>query len=185
MLRIPDQIFSSLIRDLFDARIMGNLYRPHYIERMVAIGLGEGFKLVSADWAGWDIEGPKGLRIEVKQSAARQTWTNRPSLAGKPTTRSFDIASRKGYYSDGGSEWVPKPGRHAHIYILAWHPIADETEADHRDPAQWLFFIVPAKQLPQDQKTISRTVVEKRWSAVRFEQLREMTLNTSKKLLKD
>ena len=39
--------------------------------------------------------------------------------------------------------------------------IADETEADHRDPAQWLFFIVPAKQLPQDQKTISRTVVEK------------------------
>ena len=185
MLRITDQIFSSLIRDLFDVPIMGNLYRPHYVERMVAIGLGEGFKLVSADWAGWDIEGPKGLRIEVKQSAARQTWTDRPSLAGKPTTGSFDIAPRKGYYSDGGSEWVPKPGRHAHIYILAWHPIADETEADHREPAQWLFFIVPANQLPQDQKTISRTVVEKRWSAVRFEQLREMTLNTSKKLLKE
>ena len=116
---------------------------------------------------------------------AAAIWTDRPSLAGKPTTGSFDIAPRKGYFSEGGSEWVPKPGRHAHVYILAWHPIADETEADHRDPAQWLFFIVPAKQLPQDQKTISRTVVEKRWSAVRFEQLRERTLNTSKKLLKD
>lgn len=185
MPRISDQIFSSLIRDLFDLPIMGNLHRPHYVERMVAIGLGEGFKLVSADWAGWDIEGQDGLRIEVKQSAARQTWTDRPSLAGKPTKGSFDIAPRKGYFSEGGAEWVPKSGRHANIYILGWHPIVDNTKADHRDPAQWMFFVVPAKQLPPNQKTISRTVVEKRWSAVRFEQLRDTILDEVSKLLMD
>lgn len=51
--------------------------RPVYVEFMIAVILGEGWRLVSADWAGWDLENAQGARVEVKQSAARQTWTDR------------------------------------------------------------------------------------------------------------
>lgn len=161
---------------------MGNIYRPHYVERMITIGLGDGFKLVSAEWASWDIESDDGIRIEVKQSAARQTWTDLPSRAGKATSGSFDIAPRTGYWAEGGSKWIAEPGRHAHIYILAWHPVADAKKADHRDPAQWRFFVVPSSQIPPKQKTISRTVVEKRWTPISFEQLRRETLKEISRL---
>lgn len=184
---VVDEILESLKNKLFNVPIMSNLYRPHYVEHMIAIGLGEGFQLMSGDWGGWDIDGQQGkhrLRIEIKQSAALQTWTNHPSRGGKLTRGSFDIAPRTGYFDESGAVWVPDPGRHAEIYILAWHPITDETKADHRDPAQWLFFIIPTNELPPDQKTISRTVVEKSWPAVRFEQLRQATLNTAKQLFK-
>lgn len=180
--KIPSQIFSSLISELFDLPIMGNLYRPHYVERMVAIGLGDGFKLVSANWAGWDIESNEGVRVEVKQSAALQTWTENQSGNGKTTKGSFDIAPRKGYFTLDGGEWISQPGRLADIYILAWHPVVDQVEADHRDHTQWLFFVVPSEQLPQGQKRMSRTVVERKWPAVTFEELRNVTLNTIKRL---
>ena len=173
---IRSQIYSDLINTLFDRPIMGNLYRPHYVERMVALGLGNGFKLMSADWSGWDLEYRDGARIEVKQSAARQTWTDQSSFAGRPTVGSFDIAPRTGFWADGASKWIEKPGRLADVYIFAWHPVTDPDVADHRDPSQWVFFVVPTCELPTGQKTISRTVVEKTWKPVLFEQLREATL---------
>jgi hypothetical protein len=57
-MRLADKVFFSLIHDLFDVPIMSNLYRPEYVERLVERSLGAGFRLVSTDWAGWDIEGP-------------------------------------------------------------------------------------------------------------------------------
>ncbi|GGA72947.1 hypothetical protein GCM10011385_28520 [Nitratireductor aestuarii] len=64
----------------------------------------------------------------------------------------FDIAPRTGYWEDG-SRWIPQPGRNADIYVLAYHPVDDE-RADHRDPAQWLFYVIATTALP-DQKTVS------------------------------
>jgi len=81
------------------------LYRPHYVERMIALALGEGFELVSANWSGWDIESSDGVRIEVKQSAAWQTWSD---VTGepKPSRGVFDISARAGHWTDGGAKWV-------------------------------------------------------------------------------
>jgi hypothetical protein len=87
------------------------------------------------------------LRLEVKQSAARQTWTG----ARKATTPIFDIRARTGYFE--GADWVADPRRFARIYIFAHHPIMDES-ADHRDPCQWRFYVVPTTRLPAG-KTIS------------------------------
>ena len=174
---IAEKIFADLVAKLFDVRIIGNQYRSHYVERLVVIGLGDGFEVVSDDWGGWDIEHESGLRIEVKQSAAHQTWTQNLARAKKPAAGSFDIAPRTGYWTNRGATWVSAPGRHADIYIFAWHPIADAAAADHRDPAQWQFFVVPTVELPERQKTISRKVVEQRWQAVGFDKLRKATLN--------
>jgi len=173
---LHQRIIMSIVDDLFDKPIMGNLYRPHYVERMIQCALGDDFRLMSADWAGWDIEHSDGTRIEVKQSAARQTWTDRPSLSGRPTKGDFDIEARKGFWSVGGSRWIDQPGRHADLYIFAWHPVHDPGIADHRSVDQWRFFVVPTAELPPGQKRISRTVVERRWLAVTFADLREEVL---------
>jgi hypothetical protein len=85
--------------------------------------------------------------LEVKQSAARQTWAPPRS----PPQRRFDVALRQGRWE--GSVWLDEPGRHAHLYLFADHPIADDT-ADHRDPTQWLFYPVAASALPL-AKTVS------------------------------
>jgi len=120
---LPKQIFAQIIRDLFDQLVISNLYLPHYVERMIALALGEGFELVSADWSGWDIESSDGVRIEVKQSAAWQTWSD---VTGepKPSRSVYDISAPTGHWIDGGATWVAKAGRQAHLYVFAWHPIA-------------------------------------------------------------
>jgi len=167
---LPNQIFAQIIRDLFDQPVIGNLYRPHYVERMIALALGEGFQLVSADWSGWDIESREGLRIEVKQSAAWQTWSN--ATGAKPSSGTFDISARTGHWADGGATWVPHAGRQAHLYIFAWHQITGPDKVDHRDPSQWLFYVVPSADLPAAQNTIRQSVVARRWSERRFSELR-------------
>jgi hypothetical protein len=83
----------------------------------------------------------------------RQTWAAPKS---KLTSR-FDIRERQGYWENGVS-WVAQLGRCAQIYIFAYHPVADET-ADHRDPLQWQFHVVPARKLPSAQ-TIGLTAVK-------------------------
>lgn len=52
-----------------------------------------------------------------------------------------------------GADWVADPRRFADIYVFAHHPITNES-ADHRDPRQWRFHVVPAGSLPA-RKTIS------------------------------
>ena len=149
------KIIDAIVSDEFDQRIMSNLTRPLYVERMVAFLLGDEWKYVGANWSGWDIENVNnGIRIEVKQSAARQVWTGRPSLGGRPTRGSFDIAPKGGYYTEDGKKYVKSPGRPADLYIFAWHPISEEAEADHRDLPQWQFFVVPKSVLPPGQKTM-------------------------------
>ena len=102
MSELPQHIFDQIIGDLFDQPVIGNLYRPHYVERMIALALGEGFELVSADWAGWDIESRDGARIEVKHSAAWQTWSD-VSDEPKPSRGVYDISARTGHWTDGGA----------------------------------------------------------------------------------
>jgi len=175
MTRIPDQIFQQIIWDVFDQPVISNLYRPHYVERMIALALGEEFKLVSADWSGWDIETREGVRIEVKQSAAWQTWSNATGDP-KPSSGVFDISAKTGHWTDGGATWVPKAGHQAHLYIFAWHPITERDKVDHRDPAQWLFYVAPTAELPAGQKTISQSIVAQRWPERRFSELQDAVL---------
>jgi hypothetical protein len=146
-------IISDLANALFDQPVMSNLARPLYVERLVLAALGPSWTHVGADWAGWDLEDVRGTRIEVKQSAARQTWTDGPTSLGSPTRPVFDIASRTGYYTDGGSRWAAGVARPADLYVFAWHPVFDVQLVDHRDPRQWQFFVVLESNLPL-QKTL-------------------------------
>lgn len=147
MARTPTNRLSEAVRlhaaeSAFGRRLVQNNFRAVVVEAMVDMALPAAWRWCSADWAPWDFEHTDGTRLEVKQSAARQTWAA-PRTRGQ---RRFDVATRKGRW-DEGTVWVAQPGRYAHIYLFADHPITDDT-ADHCDPGQWHFFTIAARDLP-------------------------------------
>jgi len=104
-----------------------------------------------------------GVRLEVKQSARKQTWA--PPASSR--SQQFDIAPHKGFWD--GSIWTAHRGRNADIYVFAVHDIVDET-ADHRDPGQWMFHVVPTSRLP-DTKTIALPRLRALVTALPWDQL--------------
>lgn len=126
----------------FGSTIIQNNLRALVVEAIVDYALKPSWRWCSQDWSGWDFEHESGVRLEVKQSAARQTWTA-PKSRQLPR---FDIRERTGYW-ENGTTWIAQRGRYAKIYIFAHHPVADES-ADHRDPLQWHFHVVGASNLP-------------------------------------
>lgn len=131
----------------FGRPLVDNSFRGVLAEAVVRMALDSDWRWCSEAWGGWDFEHEDGTRLEVKQSAARQSWAPPPSSVRQP---SFDIRARTGHWV--GSEWIEGSGRKAHLYIFAYHPRTDDG-ADHRDPLQWTFSVVEAKELP-DRKTI-------------------------------
>ena len=132
----------------FGRPLITNVNRGLIAELIVEAALSVDWRWCGADYAGHDFEHADGARLEVKQSAARQSWATPESGASRA---SFDIASRSGRWE--GAMWIGEPGRRAQIYIFAHHPVAD-ISADHRDPGQWCFYVIRAADLP-NSKTLA------------------------------
>ncbi len=142
-----DDIRVSASQAASGSPIIQNNLRALVVEAIVDAALRPSWRWCSVDWAGWDFEHETGIKLEVKQSAVRQTWAAPKS---KLVPR-FDIRERTGYWEDGAT-WIAQPGRNAQIYVFAHHPFVDET-ADHRDPLQWRFYVIRASVLP-----VARTI---------------------------
>jgi hypothetical protein len=143
-----DEVRTKACDVSYGKRLVENGYRGLVAEIIVGAALGSEWRLCSGDWGGWDLEHVTDrCRLEVKQSAARQTWVA-PKKSRPPR---FGIPERTGYYEDG-VKWtaLPQRGRPAHIYVFAYHPIRDDS-ADHRDASQWQFHVVAADRLPASQ----------------------------------
>ena len=135
-------VILTRIQAFFDVPIMQNNLRGMYVEHLVAELLGEGWDLVGQDWAAWDIQHSDGTRVEVKQSARRQTWAAPENGSSKP---SFSIRVPKFIWK--GAAKTTTNVRPADIYVFAWHG-TDGDESDQRVDGQWQFFVVPASELP-------------------------------------
>jgi hypothetical protein len=135
-------------------------------EAIVATALEPDWTWCAGDYSSYDFIHSSGARLEVKQSASLQSW-NAATL--KPSRCSFDIAERTGEWV-GGVTWKPRRGRNANIYVLCHHPMVTR-EADHRDPVQWRFYVMPEVKLPA-QQTIALSVVEGLAGAVGYGELR-------------
>jgi hypothetical protein len=146
-----EEIRAKVSATAFGDPLISNIYRGLVVEIIVGAALGSEWRLCSGDWRGWDFEHSSGCRLEVKQSAARQTWTGSRNVT-KPI---FDIRTRTGYFE--GADWIADPRRFADIYVFAHHPVMDES-ADHRDVRQWRFHVVTANRLPIG-KTIGLTKI--------------------------
>lgn len=153
-----NEIALRLAARLFDRPLIQNQYRSAFVEAMIEPYLArEGWRHVGDNWAGWDFEHERGTRLELKQSAAWQTWdpvkhAAASTLPAKAALGIFDIASRTGWWDAAGLVWTREAGRPANVYVFAWHGLLGAA-ADHRNPYQWQFFILPSAILPP-QKTL-------------------------------
>ena len=95
----------------FGGPLITNVHRGLIAEAIVAAALEPEWKWCAADYSAWDFERPDGLRLEVKQSAARQSW----ALNDKPSVCSFDIAERSSRWE--GPTLITEAGRYANVYV--------------------------------------------------------------------
>lgn len=158
----PADIVEDARDAAFNKPLVTNVFRAVIAEAIVARALPH-WQWMSADYASCDFVHSDGRRLEVKQSAARQSWST-----SKPSRASWDIAARTGRWSEDG-RWIAEPGRNADIYVLCHHPVFGD-EADHRDAAQWRFYVVHASSLPAT-KTLSLAGVERLAAPVTFSEL--------------
>lgn len=137
-----------LVQRLYGQPIIRNVLRGELVEQFVLDALGSGWQ-PAGDYEAWDVESEDGkYRIQVKQSAARQSWAE---VDCKPSNARFSIKISRSWTEEDG--WNQPAKRHANYYILAWHPLVG-IDADHRDATQWEFCILPSSALP-DQASIS------------------------------
>lgn len=161
-------VVERLAKRQFGKPIIRNDLRGEVVEEIVAMALEPEWQGCGGDWASCDLVRPSdGARIQVKQSAARQTWHKADARPPRPC---YSIKEKTGRWEEG-DKWVEEAGRNADIFIFAWHPITDE-RADHRDPNQWQFFVVPEQQLPA-QSSLSLSRVRTLAAPVDFDGLAE------------
>ena len=160
----PDDVVRRVTNAAFGRPLVTNSLRGLLVEAIVSAALEPEWHWCGMDWGSWDFERADGLRLEVKQSSYRQTWSA-PSH-GK-VSPGFDIRERSGRWE--GSTFIAEPGRAAHIYVFAFHGVKDDS-ADHRDPAQWVFHVVRTEHLPP-AKRISLSAVQRLSPCVPFDGL--------------
>lgn len=150
---------------LFGGPILENRFRGLFVEELVGIALEPDWSYAGGDWAAYDfVSRCQRWKLEVKQSAAKQSW------AGKPGSGSFSIREAAGLWSGSMWEEFEVPKRMADIYVFGWHALTIP-ETDHTNPGQWDFFVVESSDLPQGQKNISLNVVSRITSPVKLDQL--------------
>jgi hypothetical protein len=161
-------VIARLAARLFASPILRNDIRGELVEEIVAMALEPVWTLCSGDWASCDLRhSASGLCIQVKQSAARQSWHKGEGPSPKPR---FSIAEKTGRWEDG-DKWIAEPSRNAEIFLFAWHPLTDAS-ADHRDPRQWQFYVAAETALPR-QNSISLAGISRIAMPVPFEDLFE------------
>ncbi|MBD8678319.1 hypothetical protein [Sphingomonas sp. CFBP 13720] len=148
----------------FGQPILMNTLRAVVAEAIVAHALGNHWRHCSADYHAYDFERCDGVALELKQSAARQSWA---TGSDQPTKSTFDIAERTGRFV--GRDWIVQRRRWADVYVFAHHPRTDDN-ADHRRPEQWNFYVLPARDLPT-QASISLSRINKMTGSTTFAQL--------------
>lgn len=158
-------VIDMATKAIYGQPLVNNVHRATLAEAIIAAALDEPWRWCSGDWALCDFDHPDGTRLEVKQSSAKQTWHKEGEVSAKP---SFDIASRKMAWDGRG--WMPSAGRNADIYVFAFHPVVDAS-ADHREPRQWEFYVVPTSALPATKK-IALTALRRLATPVPYEHLR-------------
>jgi hypothetical protein len=157
-----EEVLNGLFHRLYGKPVVRNDLRGELVEHIVGMALAPEWTHCGSDWGSCDLRHERtGRTIQVKQSAAQQSWA--ASNRGYSAPR-FSIARKTGRYE--GADWVVGRGRNADIFVFAWHD-KSSGECDHADPSQWTFYVVPELQLP-DQDSLGLRQIERLTRAVKF-----------------
>jgi hypothetical protein len=144
------RIRRQLTSDLFDKPLIQNNLRGVWMEYVVADALGPNFKYVGHDWHAWDIQFgssqatyPKRIRIQVKNTARTQTWGKRLKILSN-CRWNISLHNQPSYFEKYNPR-VPceRYGFLCDLFVLCHHPEEDWCKADHRNLAQWNFYVLP------------------------------------------
>lgn len=95
----PGEVVARAAQAALDRPLASNAFRGVLVEAMVAGALRPRWRWCGMDWTSWDFERDDGVRLEVKQSAARQSWhapDAAPSAASYTSRRGRGGGSREG-----------------------------------------------------------------------------------------
>ena len=160
----PDRrgVLSSLFDRLYGGPVIRNDLRGELVEQIVGLALFPEWTLCGSDWGACDLRHEaSGLTIQVKQSAARQSWAAGKNGFGPPR---FSIAAKTGRFE--GSDWIAQAGRNADIFVFAWHSMTG-ANCDHADPKQWQFYVLAEADLPA-QKSLGLQQIDRLTQATDF-----------------
>jgi hypothetical protein len=157
-----EEVLNSLFNRLYGEPVVRNDLRGELVEQIVGMTLAPEWTHCGSDWGSCDLRQERtGRTIQIKQSAAQQSWA--ASGRGYSAPR-FSIARKTGRYE--GSDWVAGRGRNADIFVFGWHDRSGG-DCDHADPSQWTFYVVPESQLP-DQDSLGLRQIERLTRAVKL-----------------
>lgn len=150
MIPTREAIERRILKEAFKTRLLDNSMRGFWCEFMVAEALGPDCHTVGLGWHPWDLQigdsrdvFPDRIRIQVKNSAALQTWHPR---YGTVTDCCFNLTlrNRPRYFTqDNPNVPCESTGFMCDIFVLCHHPETDVARADHCDPTQWRFYLAP------------------------------------------
>ena len=140
-----------MFQDMFAQRLMDNTFRGIWCEYMVAEALGPDCKNVGAGWHPWDLQigdstarYPDRIRLQAKNSARLQFF-NAVKKKGSKCEFNLVIRKRPFYFEENNPDGVycEDFGFLCEAYVLCLHDETDWDRADHGDPSQWKFFVLP------------------------------------------
>jgi len=131
--------------------LMQNVERAVLAEYIVATLLGVD-KELRIPWIAYDLKLPNGKTVEVKTMALLQAWFQKelsnPRVVIRPT-RKWDPETNI-------MEDTPK--FHSDLYVICFFTADSHDTADPLDIAQWIFYVLPKKQVKEfwkERKSIS------------------------------
>lgn len=139
----------------FQSGIIDNNLRGYVAELLLLEALGQRAQLVSHGWHAWDIDlgnredsYPNYLRIQVKNSAKVQTWSeverNLEDAAGKFQLRlSKPDHLRVDLETPNDRCQAVRDAFSCDLFTLMFHTESDRDKCDQRDPSQWVVYLVP------------------------------------------
>lgn len=110
---------------------------------------------VRDSWAGWDLETPEGVKIEVKTSAYLQSWS-------QASLSNIVFSGLKGQTWDPQTGYSGTPTFNADLYVFCVQVEQDASRWNALDLNQWRFYLVPREEIAnQDYRTISLTTLSR------------------------
>jgi hypothetical protein len=118
------------------SELMGNTSRGAVAEFLVARAVGADVG-ARDPWSTWDIDDPRGIKIEVKSAAYIQSWRQRDY-----SRITFGCGPARAWEPEVG-DFVGEACRHADVYVFALLVTMDQATIEPLDVAQWEFLVVP------------------------------------------
>jgi hypothetical protein len=149
--------------------LVANTWRGVLAEYVVGRALAVDLTGAREEWAPYDLQTSRGVKVEVKSTAYLQSWHQE-----KPSVPSFGIRETRAWDAGTGQP-ADEARRQADVYVFAVLAHRDKASVNPLDVGQWEFYVV-ATQILNDaarrQQSLSLSALKRMGAApVSYRQL--------------